>query len=136
MHDNEKSTTFAPELISNDAQMAESVDALVSNTSGATHPGSTPGLGTKNGESYSTLSVFSCHQAMWTKIKYSLSSTHPWICIITINIFDIFQYRWVILSHPISKIAIAAIYFMMDIKAITYYIYKCFIVLFLFLFSF
>ena len=28
------------------AQMAESVDALVSNTSGATHPGSTPGLGT------------------------------------------------------------------------------------------
>ena len=27
--------------------MAESVDALVSNTSGATHPGSTPGLGTK-----------------------------------------------------------------------------------------
>ena len=49
MHDNEKSTTFAPELISNDAQMAESVDALVSNTSGATHPGSTPGLGTKRG---------------------------------------------------------------------------------------
>ena len=28
------------------AQMAESVDALVSNTSGATHPGSSPGLGT------------------------------------------------------------------------------------------
>ena len=27
--------------------MAESVDALVSNTSGATHPGSTPGLGTR-----------------------------------------------------------------------------------------
>ena len=26
--------------------MAESVDALVSNTSGATRPGSTPGLGT------------------------------------------------------------------------------------------
>ena len=32
-----------------EAQMAESVDALVSNTSGATHPGSTPGLGTNNG---------------------------------------------------------------------------------------
>ena len=31
------------------AQMAESVDALVSNTSGATHPGSIPGLGTKGG---------------------------------------------------------------------------------------
>lgn len=29
------------------AQMAESVDALVSNTSGAIHPGSIPGLGTK-----------------------------------------------------------------------------------------
>ena len=30
------------------AQMAESVDALVSNTSGAIHPGSNPGLGTKS----------------------------------------------------------------------------------------
>ena len=30
------------------AQMAESVDALVSNTSGAIRPGSTPGLGTKD----------------------------------------------------------------------------------------
>ena len=29
--------------------MAESVDALVSNTSGAIHPGSIPGLGTLNG---------------------------------------------------------------------------------------
>ena len=29
------------------AQMAESVDALVSNTSGETRPGSTPGLGTR-----------------------------------------------------------------------------------------
>ena len=35
--------TFAPAK----AQMAESVDALVSNTSGATHPGSSPGLGTR-----------------------------------------------------------------------------------------
>ena len=35
---------FAPHF--SNAQMAESVDALVSNTSGATHPGSTPGLGT------------------------------------------------------------------------------------------
>ena len=31
------------------AQMAESVDALVSNTSGAIHPGSSPGLGTSKG---------------------------------------------------------------------------------------
>ena len=30
--------------------MAESVDALVSNTSGATHPGSIPGLGTEAGK--------------------------------------------------------------------------------------
>ena len=39
------------------AQMAESVDALVSNTSGATHPGSSPGLGTKK-ERSSLLSFF------------------------------------------------------------------------------
>ena len=32
--------------------MAESVDALVSNTSGATHPGSTPGLGTRTEKVY------------------------------------------------------------------------------------
>ena len=38
---------FAPQFCQKqNAQMAESVDALVSNTSGATHPGSTPGLGT------------------------------------------------------------------------------------------
>ena len=38
------SRTFAPLS----AQMAESVDALVSNTSGATRAGSTPALGTLN----------------------------------------------------------------------------------------
>ena len=32
--------------------MAESVDALVSNTSGATHPGSSPGLGTVTTKSW------------------------------------------------------------------------------------
>ena len=32
-----------------DARMAESVDAPVSNTGGATHPGSIPGPGTYNG---------------------------------------------------------------------------------------
>ena len=37
--------------------MAESVDALVSNTSGATHPGSIPGLGTT--EKVERLSPFS-----------------------------------------------------------------------------
>ena len=35
-------------LCTRNAQMAESVDALVSNTSGAIRPGSTPGLGTVN----------------------------------------------------------------------------------------
>lgn len=39
--------TFAPAIKKRLAQMAESVDALVSNTSGATHPGSTPGLSTE-----------------------------------------------------------------------------------------
>ena len=36
-----------PTFVATKAQMAESVAALVSNTSGATHPGSLPGLGTK-----------------------------------------------------------------------------------------
>ena len=39
--------TFASSYKMGHAQMAESVDALVSNTSGAIHPGSIPGLGTK-----------------------------------------------------------------------------------------
>ena len=43
-----KSITFALAIEKQTiAQMAESVDALVSNTSGATHPGSIPGLGTE-----------------------------------------------------------------------------------------
>ncbi len=41
------------------AQMAESVDALVSNTSGAIHPGSIPGLGTETGSS-AIYSPFNC----------------------------------------------------------------------------
>ena len=51
-----KSHTFATHLTN--AQMAESVDALVSNTSGATHPGSIPGLGTET-EKVEKLSPFS-----------------------------------------------------------------------------
>ena len=46
------------------AQMAESVDALVSNTSGAIHPGSIPGLGTKkipNDKKLLGISVFLLH---------------------------------------------------------------------------
>ncbi len=42
--------TFALAFEKN-AQMAESVDALVSNTSGATRAGSTPALGTSSEES-------------------------------------------------------------------------------------
>ena len=41
--------------------MAESVDALVSNTSGATHPGSIPGLGTT--EKVEKLSPFTFYTA-------------------------------------------------------------------------
>ena len=54
---------FLP-LHPNQAQMAESVDALVSNTSGVTHPGSTPGLGTLNysesvaNQAFATLFIF------------------------------------------------------------------------------
>ena len=40
--------TFASSFKKRHAQMAESVDALVSNTSGAIHPGSIPGLGTRD----------------------------------------------------------------------------------------
>ncbi len=43
----EKGRTFALANEKSEAQMAESVDALVSNTSGATRAGSTPALGTK-----------------------------------------------------------------------------------------
>ena len=42
--------------------MAESVDALVSNTSGATHPGSIPGLGTEErNRSFSLFFVFNVY---------------------------------------------------------------------------
>ena len=40
--------TFAADFGRNEAQMAESVDALVSNTSGAIRAGSTPALGTQD----------------------------------------------------------------------------------------
>ncbi len=42
------------------AQMAESVDALVSNTSGATRAGSTPALGTWSGEEQSSPDFLFC----------------------------------------------------------------------------
>jgi hypothetical protein len=40
-----------------DARMAESVDATVSNTVGATHPGSSPGPGTETGMLASSIPV-------------------------------------------------------------------------------
>ena len=43
--------------------MAESVDALVSNTSGATHPGSIPGLGTEERNKSFSLFLFSMYTA-------------------------------------------------------------------------
>ncbi len=56
------------------AQMAESVDALVSNTSGAIHPGSIPGLGTKM-ERSSLLSFFRLYTLVYIHI-YPCISTH------------------------------------------------------------
>ena len=46
--ESKKNPTFAP-AFSKDAQMAELVDALVSNTNGAIRAGSIPALGTKRG---------------------------------------------------------------------------------------
>ena len=61
------------------AQMAESVDALVSNTSGAIHPGSIPGLGTKM-ERSSLLSFFRLYTLLYIHtyniIIYPLISYH------------------------------------------------------------
>ena len=61
------------------AQMAESVDALVSNTSGAIHPGSIPGLGTKMERSL-LLSFFRLYTLLYIRIYniiiYPLISYH------------------------------------------------------------
>ena len=61
------------------AQMAESVDALVSNTSGAIHPGSIPGLGTKMERSL-LLSFFHLYTLLYIRIYniiiYPLISYH------------------------------------------------------------
>ena len=54
--------------------MAESVDALVSNTSGATHPGSTPGLGTKETCNY-RFSFFCAYKMSWVEPKIWLYGT-------------------------------------------------------------
>lgn len=77
-------TTFAPQLrkyIFPDlvAQMAESVDALVSNTSGAIHPGSIPGLGTKKERSKTSLLFSFIYLSIYTHLSlhiYPLTSYH------------------------------------------------------------
>ena len=62
--DIKKSITFALAIEKQTiAQMAESVDALVSNTSGATHPGSIPGLGTEERNRSFSLFLFSMYTA-------------------------------------------------------------------------
>ena len=60
--------------------MAESVDALVSNTSGATRAGSTPALGTETEKVFQLSPFFSYHQAMWTKkIRDTEKNLYPLI---------------------------------------------------------
>ena len=70
--------------------MAESVDALVSNTSGATHPGSSPGLGTlmvqTAGEGLSekdTPSLYVCQQS--SALRTWLSAGTPLLLVIAIH---------------------------------------------------
>lgn len=61
------------------AQMAESVDALVSNTSGAIHPGSIPGLGTKKERSFTSLLLSFIYLSIYTHLSlhiYPLTSYH------------------------------------------------------------
>ena len=61
------------------AQMAESVDALVSNTSGAIHPGSIPGLGTKMERSFTSLLFSFIYLSIYTHLSlhiYPLTSYH------------------------------------------------------------
>ena len=61
------------------AQMAESVDALVSNTSGAIHPGSIPGLGTKMERSFTSLLFSYTYLSIYTHLSlhiYPLTSYH------------------------------------------------------------
>ena len=59
------------------AQMAESVDALVSNTSGAIHPGSIPGLGTKSCKSKDLWLFFFIPQ-IYTDLSFGVEN----ICVI------------------------------------------------------
>ena len=73
------------------AQMAESVDALVSNTSGAIHPGSIPGLGTKSCK-FSTCGSFFCFSTSyrlvyWHQRLLSLFSNEASILGFTLHLF-------------------------------------------------
>ncbi len=50
--------------------MAESVDALVSNTSGATRAGSTPALGTRHKKSRNIVPAFLCFVLFYRNIDF------------------------------------------------------------------
>ena len=58
--------------------MAESVDALVSNTSGAIRAGSTPAQGTEKGDSQSRISFFIFYKVItndvYSKVTYACTS--------------------------------------------------------------
>ena len=57
--------------------MAESVDALVSNTSGAIRAGSTPALGTK--KRFSNESLFLCVNVKWVGCENEVSVVQTWV---------------------------------------------------------
>ena len=65
------------------AQMAESVDALVSNTSGAIHPGSIPGLGTKSckfltcGSFLCKITIAQMAESVDALVSNTSGATHP-----------------------------------------------------------
>ena len=63
--------------------MAESVDALVSNTSGAIHPGSIPGLGTKSckfltcGSFLCKITIAQMAESVDALVSNTSGATHP-----------------------------------------------------------
>ena len=60
-------------LCTRNAQMAESVDALVSNTSGAIRPGSTPGLGTSKRKCSKHFLFFYSYNSRMFRILYKIA---------------------------------------------------------------
>ena len=88
------------------AQMAESVDALVSNTSGATHPGSIPGLGTM--KSCKWLIFNTCRISLFVKTSKMVTFGHhfakrcPFFCLFEVtNTKNIYVTKPT--AHPLNK---------------------------------